>query len=67
MTKRWKPKIGDVYYFLTGELRNLYLWEQARCACQKCRLNLKAGNCYRTRKEALAALKRVKKALKGEG
>lgn len=65
--KRWKPKMGERFYFfeigpcITGT--DYLTWEGHEDDEDMWR----TGNCFKTRKEATQALKRVKKALRGEG
>jgi len=58
---RWKPKVGEEIYTVTDDGYTMkYVW----CSNFFYKRFLTIGNCYRTRKEAQAAAKRVKAAYK---
>jgi len=63
---KWKPKVGEKYWIINGPVNELYVmsWFWSGTGIDK--RFFKRSNCFRTKKEATAALKRVKKALKGE-
>ena len=59
MKKKWKPELEEKYYFITDYMNvnyavHLYWFSEAR---------VKVGNCFKTKKEAQAKLKRIKEIL----
>lgn len=63
-TKRWKPLEDDIF-FSVGQHGSVECWAYSKTS-EVCKYLLRFYNCFRTKKEALAASKRVKKALKGD-
>jgi hypothetical protein len=59
----WNPKENEMIYYVNQicEVSNFYWADEAKC----CKLMRDAGNCFRTKEEAEAAIPRVKDALKG--
>lgn len=57
----WKPKVGEVYYFIAS---SLYIICTKNYNVNSERIN--SGNCFRTKEQAEQALERVKRAIKGE-
>lgn len=62
MTKRWKPEINEIYYYISESFtvevdcnKNVFT-DKERIYC---------GNCFKTEKEAQAAVKKVKDLLLG--
>lgn len=59
---KWKPKMNETYWFITGcntIIRSL--WANTSLDNKY----FEIGNCFQSRKEAVTAAERVKKALKG--
>lgn len=60
MIEKWKPEIGDAYYFFDSDFNvtiahyNSYIWDDTRIAM---------GNCFKTLKEAESAAEKVKALL----
>lgn len=54
---RWKPAINETYYFVneSGTVEE-YTWFNDRCDIEL----YNVGNCFRTKKEAKAAGKKIK-------
>lgn len=63
-TEKWKPNVGDVYFYTTiyGNV-NPTEWKKDDAFDN---VQYEHGNCFRTHYEAEAAAERVKAALKGE-
>ena len=60
---KWKPKDGEEYWFFTGSSTIIRsVWADTLLDNKY----FEFGNCFQSRKEAVAAAERVKKALKGE-
>ena len=61
---KWKPKVGEQYWVIAHlDCVEHFDWEPDNEFDVR---HYKIGNCYRTKKEAMQALRRVKKALRGE-
>lgn len=63
---KWEPKVGDMYYYP-------YLGDESFAGstyfvanCNSDLINLKNGLCFQTEEEAIAAAKKMLKALKDE-
>jgi len=63
MSEQFKPKMNESYYyvFVLGEI---LVYGTTFLNDEKDKRNIKYGNCYRTRTEATAKLKLIKKLLK---
>jgi len=61
--KRWKPEKDKIYYFI-GTVGSILTMPWAEDSIDRSRL--KFGNVFATEREAQAALRRVKLALRGE-
>jgi hypothetical protein len=59
--KAWRPNVNEIYFSVdvNGVIN------ECRVISMHDLMRVRAGNCFRTRKEAIAALKRVRKALRG--
>lgn len=62
---QWKPEIHEYYFFVNSDLSVLSTSNDGPLIDLDA-ARIRRGNCFRTREEAVAAAKRVKKALKGE-
>lgn len=61
-TKPWKPKNGEVFFYLTGYgAENSTEWDGDRF----CYLLFDLGNCFRNSEEVESARERIRVALKG--
>lgn len=59
-TKRWKPKDGELYWYIDDFFTvALSSWDNYSYEVRK----QKIGNCFKTKSEAIAAAKAVKKLL----
>ena len=60
---KWKPAVGEEYYFVGSDAKVGSWYNDGGCPDERM---FRAGNCYKTCKEAEAAAERVKKAYRGE-
>lgn len=64
-TKRWKPEWSEKFYYITHcdyfFIDDSYWWEE-----KFNRKSYREHNCFRTKSEANAKLKEIKKILRGE-
>ena len=61
--ERWKPEVGATYWVVIGNgVPQSTSWINSKLDGQY----FEMGNCFQTIEEALAAIDRVKKALRGE-
>lgn len=65
--KKWTPKLDEAYYCVVeSEIIGVFICERfVYGGTPWCIRRIKSGNCFRTKREAQQALKRVKKALRG--
>lgn len=65
-TKKWKPKRFKLYWYIDklGEAKQ-YVWENY-VNVEDDKILYKIGNCFKTKKEALAMSKKFKKLLKNK-
>ena len=63
VTKKWTPKDGGRYYCVTIRFGNIHVEPYTWWNDDADRGYYKTNNCFKTRKEAVAARKRVKEAL----
>ena len=63
MNKRWKPKLGDKYWFVRC---GMYIYVEGYIyeGDSMDTLYVNGINCFRTKKEAMVKLKQIKKVLK---
>lgn len=61
--KKWKPKIGDIYYYIKG-LSELVVRARQFDNCSVCQDCIKMGNCFKTKAEALSKAREIKSILK---
>jgi hypothetical protein len=61
--KRWKPKKGQAYYYLTGILDII---EDSNTYSVVDDIRIKIGNCFETRIEAFQMAKKFRQLLKQE-
>jgi hypothetical protein len=61
---RWKPKIGETYFYINFFYSRLEVAEDRWDDLEPDLILYQSGNCFKTRKEAEAKLKVIKKLLK---
>lgn len=67
--KRWRPKAEQLFWYvdIDGRITGYMVKKDVYLPADPAdKFRIKLGNCYRTKKEAIQALKRVLKALKGQ-
>ena len=63
MSKRWKPKFLRKYYYIYSMVEVDIMWWNDN---DDNKFHYSIGNCFRTKKEATAKMKEIKKVLKGK-
>lgn len=61
--RRWKPEVAEKYYFICDDAKISWdRWDNTNEDKRRYRF----GNCFRTRREAVAGRRRIEQALKNE-
>lgn len=66
MKKRWKPKVGETYYTFNIGSFGMYVSEKEWLEVDCDKIILQDNLVFRTKREAQAALKKLKKFIKEE-